>query len=110
MPKIFKWEGKSSKGNVVKGEITAETKEEVQSYLRKQRIAATKITEKAKPLFGGLGGGAGSVKEKDLVIFTRQFATMIGAGLPLIQAMDILAKQTENKAFGKIIGEIKAEV
>ena len=108
MPKIFKWEGKSSKGNIVKGELTAESKEEVQSYLRKQRILPKKIAEKSKPLFGGLGGGA--IKEKDIVIFTRQFATMIGAGLPLIQALDILAKQTENKTFATIIGEIKAEV
>ena len=107
MPKIFKWEGKSSKGNIVKGEITAETQAEVQSYLRKQRIVPKKIAEKSKPLFSS---GGGSVKEKDLVIFTRQFATMIGAGLPLIQALDILSKQTENKAFGTIIGEIKAEV
>ena len=110
MPTIFKWEGKSSRGNVVKGEITAESKEEVQSYLRKQRIIPSKIAEKAPPLFGGAFSGGGKITEKDLVIFTRQFATMIGAGLPLIQALDILSKQTENKAFGTIIGDIKAEV
>ncbi len=108
MPKVFKWEGKSSKGNIVKGELTAESKEEVQSYLRKQRVLPKKITEKSKPLFSGLS--AGVIKEKDIAIFTRQFATMIGAGLPLIQALDILAKQTENKTFATVIGEIKAEV
>jgi type IV pilus assembly protein PilC len=108
VPKVFKWEGKSSKGNIVKGELTAESKEEVQSYLRKQRVLPKNITEKSKPLFSGLG--AGVIKEKDIVIFTRQFATMIGAGLPLIQALDILAKQTENKTFATVIGEIKAEV
>lgn len=107
MPKIFKWEGKSSKGDNVKGQITADSKEEVQSYLRKQRIVPKKIAEKSKPLFSS---GGGAVKEKDLVIFTRQFATMIGAGLPLIQALDILSKQTENKAFGTIVGNIKSEV
>ncbi len=109
MPKIFKWEGKSTKGNIVKGEITAESKEEVQSYLRKQRIVPRNIAEKAKPLFSGLSSGA-PIKDKDIVIFTRQFATMIGAGLPLIQALDILAKQTENKSFGTVIEDIKAEV
>jgi type IV pilus assembly protein PilC len=108
VPKVFKWEGKSSKGTIVRGEITAESKEEVQSYLRKQRILSKKIAEKSRPLFGGLSAGA--IKDKDIVIFTRQFATMIGAGLPLIQALDILAKQTENKAFATVIGEIKAEV
>ena len=109
MPKIFKWEGKSSKGNIVKGELTAESKEEVQSYLRKQRIVPKNIAEKSKPLFSGLSSGA-PIKDKDIVIFTRQFATMIGAGLPLIQALDILAKQTENKSFAIVIGDIKAEV
>jgi len=108
MPTVFKWEGKSSKGNIVKGELAAESKEEVQAYLRKQRIVPKKIAEKSKPLFSSLGGGA--IRDKDIVIFTRQFATMIGAGLPLIQALDILAKQTENKAFATIIGEIKSKV
>ena len=110
MPKIFKWEGKSSRGSIVKGELTAETKEEVQSYLRKQRIIPRKIAEKSKPLFGGMSLGATPIKNKDIVIFTRQFATMIGAGLPLIQALDILSKQTENKTFGTVITDIKTEV
>lgn len=92
---------------MVKGELTAASKEEVQAYLRKQRIIPTRISQKAKPMFSS---GAGSVKDKDLVVFTRQFATMIGAGLPLVQAMEILSKQTENKAFATIIGEIKNDV
>ncbi|MBL7048727.1 MAG: type II secretion system F family protein, partial [Nitrospira sp.] len=54
--------------------------------------------------------GGVNVKEKDLVIFTRQFSTMIGAGLPLVQALEILSKQTENKGFAKIIGQIKSDV
>jgi type IV pilus assembly protein PilC len=106
MATVYKWSGKSSKGSVVKGELTAASKKEVQSYLRKQRIVPTKISQKAKPLFSTTG----SVKDKDLVVFTRQFATMIGAGLPLVQALDILSKQTENKAFGNIIGDIKSDV
>ncbi len=106
MATVYKWSGKSSKGAVVKGELTAASKEEVQGYLRKQRIVPSKISPKPKPLFS-LGG---SVKDKDLVVFTRQFATMIGAGLPLVQAMEILSQQTENKAFAKIIGDIKSDV
>lgn len=107
MATVFKWTGKSAKGAMVKGELTAASKEEVQAYLRKQRIIPTRISQKAKPMFSS---GAGSVKDKDLVVFTRQFATMIGAGLPLVQAMEILSKQTENKAFATIIGEIKNDV
>ncbi len=108
MPNIFKWTGKSPKGEVIKGEFTASSKEEVQSYLRKQRIVPTKIAPKTAAPFG-IGGG-GSIKEKDIVIFTRQFATMIGAGLPLVQALDILAKQTENQTFAKNISDIKGDV
>ncbi|NOZ69928.1 MAG: type II secretion system F family protein [Deferribacteres bacterium] len=107
MATVFRWTGKSPKGEIVKGELTSNSKEEVKSYLRKQRIIPTKISPKPKPLFSSFGG---SVKDKDLVIFTRQFATMIGAGLPLIQALEILSKQTENKAFAKKITEIKTDV
>jgi type IV pilus assembly protein PilC len=92
MATVFNWTGKGAKGAIVKGELTAGSKEEVEAYLRKQRIMPTKISPKSKPLFN-MGP---KVTEKDLVIFTRQFATMIGAGLPLIQALEILAKQTRH--------------
>lgn len=106
MATVFKWTGKGAKGAVVKGELTAGSKEEVEAYLRKQRIVPTKISQKPKPLFSS----GGKVTDKDLVIFTRQFATMIGAGLPLIQALEILSKQTENKTFADMISEIKGDV
>ena len=106
MSTVFKYSGKSAKGSVVKGELTAASKEEVQAYLRKQRIVPTKISQKAKPLFS-MGT---RTNDKDLVVFTRQFATMIGAGLPLVQALEILSKQTENKGFANIIGEVKNDV
>jgi type IV pilus assembly protein PilC len=107
MATIYKWSGKSARGSIVKGELAAGTQEEVKAYLRKQRIIPTKISQKSKPLITLAGG---SVKDKDLVVFTRQFATMIGAGLPLVQALEILSKQTENKYFAKVIGEIKNDV
>ena len=106
MATVFKYSGKSAKGSVVKGELTAASKDEVQAYLRKQRIVPTKISQKAKPLFS-MGT---RTNDKDLVVFTRQFATMIGAGLPLVQALEILSKQTENKGFANIIGEVKNDV
>jgi type IV pilus assembly protein PilC len=107
MATVFKWTGKSSQGATLKGELTAASKAEVQTYLRRQRIVPTNIAPKTQPLLGSLRG---KVKPKDIVIFTRQFATMIGAGLPLVQALDILSKQTENPAFAKIIGDIKNDV
>jgi len=108
MSTVFKWTGKTPDGRTVKGEFTANSPEEVKAYLRKQRIIPRSVTQKPKPLFSSLLSGR--IKEKDLVIFTRQFATMIGAGLPLVQALDILARQTENKAFAKKIEEIKIDV
>jgi type IV pilus assembly protein PilC len=107
MTNAYKWTGKSPRGESVKGELTANSVEEVQSYLRKQRIIPAKISPKSKALSMSFGG---KITEKDLVIFTRQFATMIGAGLPLVQALDILSKQTENKLFAKNIETIKNDV
>lgn len=107
MPIVFQWSGKTSKGTLQKGELTANSKEEVIAYLRKQNIIPTIVTQKPKPVFRFPGG---RVKDKDLVIFTRQFATMIDAGLPLVQALEILSKQTENKTLAKVIGKVKVDV
>lgn len=107
MATVFKWTGRSTQGEILRGELSASSKEEVQNHLRRQRIMPTDISVKPKPLFSSFGG---RVKDKDLVIFTRQFATMIGAGLPLVQALDILSKQTENATFAKNITDIKSDV
>jgi type IV pilus assembly protein PilC len=106
MPIIFQWSGKTTRGTIEKGELTANTREEVASYLRKQKIVPTIITQKKKAAFS-IGG---RVKDKDIVVFTRQFATMIDAGLPLVQALEILAKQTENKTLARVIEEVKSDV
>jgi len=103
MAEIYKWSGKASNGDVVKGELTASSDQEVKAYLRKQRIIPKSVSKKPKALFSSMGGG--SVKDKDLVIFTRQFSTMIGAGLPLVQTLEILSNQTENKFFAKPDGK-----
>ncbi len=107
---IFQWSGKTAGGTIESGEFTASTKEEVIAQLRKKNITPTLITEKkaAKKLFGGFG--AGRVKDKDIVVFTRQFSTMIDAGLPLVQALDILSTQVENKTLAKVLLQIKEDV
>jgi len=111
MASVFEWSGKTSRGAVESGEITANSKEEVIAQLRKQGIIPTVIRPKGKAVsrFAALGMG-GKVKDKDIVVFTRQFATMIDAGLPLVQALDILSTQVENKTFGKTITIIKNDV
>jgi len=105
---VFQWSGKTPKGIIESGEITAATKDEVIAQLRKRNITATVVIEKPKKVSRfGLGG---RVKDKDIVVFTRQFATMIDAGVPLVQALDILSTQVENKSFGKVLAQVKIDV
>jgi type IV pilus assembly protein PilC len=105
---VYQWSGKTPRGIIESGEITAATKEDVIAILGKKRIVPTLITEKPKKArIFRLGG---KIKDKDIVVFTRQFSTMINAGLPLVQALEILSAQVENKTFGKTIVQIKTDV
>jgi type IV pilus assembly protein PilC len=106
----FAWTGKTRQGAQQKGEIVAKTREEVIGLLRKQNILVTSIQQKAGAFSLKFGLGGGSVTDKDIVIFTRQFATMIDAGLPLVQCLEILSTQTENKFLAKVVGEVRQEV
>ena len=105
---VFTWEGKTRQGSVQKGEIAANSKEDVLALLRKQNIQPINVI--AKPREIKLSFGAPKVKDKDVVIFTRQLATMIDAGLPLVQCLDILGNQTENKTLSKTINQVRSDV
>ncbi len=105
---IYKWEGKTRDGMVRKGEMEAPNEESVMNKLRAQQILATKVKKKPKEI--SLPGFGQSVSEKEIVVFTRQFATMIDAGLPLVQCLDILVSQQTNRAFAKILQEVKEDV
>lgn len=105
---VFTYVGRTAQGVTRKGEVTAKTKDEAAAQLRQQRIVASSLQEKTEG--GRFGFGGESVTDRDVVVFTRQFGTMINAGLPLIQCLEILSTQCENKAFGKVIGEIKGDV
>jgi type IV pilus assembly protein PilC len=105
---VFQWEGKTRQGNVQKGEISARNKEEVTALLRKQNITPVNVT--AKPREIKLSFGAPKVTDKDIVILTRQLATMIDAGLPLVQCLEILGSQTENKTLAKVIIQVRTDV
>ena len=97
----------ASGGDLRTGEVELRTKDEVVSYLRRQRLVPVVVREKQKEFSFSFGTG---VKTRDIVIFTRQFATMINAGLPLVQSLDILAEQTENENLGKVIREVLHDV
>src|SRR5882672_5738256 len=104
----YKYQGTSRSGGSVSGVMTASNKTELASLLKRQQITATKMTEKGKefnmPQFGG------GVKAKELAIFTRQFSVMIDAGLPLVQCLEILAGQQENKFFQKVLTNTRGQV
>jgi len=105
----FAYVGRSKSGAVKKGELVAKSRDEAVEQLRKQSVVVTSLEEKAaqEGFSFKVGGG---VSEKDLVVFTRQFGTMINAGLPLIQCLEILSNQSENAALRKSVGEIKVQV
>jgi len=104
----YKYQGTSRAGASVSGVMTASNKTELANLLKRQQITATKMTEKGKefnmPQFGG------GVKAKELAIFTRQFSVMIDAGLPLVQCLEILASQQENKFFQKVLIGTRGQV
>jgi type IV pilus assembly protein PilC len=111
---VFRWQGVSPRGETISGEMEAATRDAVMARLRSQRIQPipTKIRERGKGLDREISipGFGDSVKQKDVVIFTRQLGTMIDAGLPIVQCLEILAMQTENKKFRQIIRELKEDV
>src|ERR1700688_409939 len=97
----FKYQGTNRSGSSVSGVMTANSKADLQNLLRRQQITPTKMSERGKefnmPTFGG------GVNAKELAIFTRQFSVMIDAGLPLVQCLEILGSQQENKFFQKVL-------
>src|SRR6201997_2399031 len=105
---VFTYRGTNRSGGSVAGEMTAASKSELQTLLRRQQITPTKMSEKGKefnlPTFGG------GVSAKELAVFTRQFSVMIDAGLPLVQCLEILASQQENKLFQKVLTGTRSAV
>jgi len=108
----FSWEGKTRTGAMQKGEMEATSEAAVTATLRRQGILPAKIRERGKGLDFELKlpGFEPKITTKDLVVFTRQFATMIDAGLPLVQCLDILGRQQDNKTFKKILVSVKESV
>jgi type IV pilus assembly protein PilC len=103
----FTWEARARTGELKKGLMEADDEEAVNTRLRQQQLTPTKVKKKAKGLGFQIGSG---VSGKDLVTFTRLFATMIDAGLPIVQCLDILQGQTDNKIFSAVLKDVKSSV
>ena len=105
---VYTYRGRNRAGAAVSGEQAAASKPELAALLRRQQINVSKMSEKGKEFsFPTFGGG---VNAKELAIFTRQFSVMIDAGLPLVQCLEILANQQENRTFQKILTATRASV
>lgn len=104
---VFSYSARAVSGELQSGEIDLPTQEEVIGYLRRQRLIPVSVRAKPKDINISFGSG---VKTREVVIFTRQFATMINSGLPLVQSLSILAEQTENVRFRKVIAEVLHDI
>ena len=99
----FAWEGKDKTGKIVRGELRAASETIVRTTLRRQGLMVSKVKKQGK-------GGGGKITDKDVTLFTRQMATMMKSGVPLLSAFDIVAKGASNAAVGKLLMGIKTEV
>lgn len=104
---VFEYKGKSVAGAPVSGALKAKDRKELDRVLRRNRIIVTSVRKKPAELHIKIGTG---VRAVDISRFTRQFSTMIGAGLPMVQCLDILATQSDNRDFAKIVHQIKDSV
>ena len=107
---VFRYTGKTRAGATQRGEIEANDSASATAVLRQRQILVTSIKPKPKELQIKIPGFGSKITEQEVVVFTRQFATMIEAGLPLVQCLDILARQAENKEFARVIGQVKTDV
>lgn len=109
-PPVWQWKGKTKGGEERSGEIEASDEQAVRSQLARMGVEPTKVKKKPKELHFAIPGLGGKITTKDLLVFTRQFSVMIDAGLPLVQALDIIGNQAENPAFKKVLLAVKTRV
>ncbi len=107
---MYTWVAVTKKGRKLKGELEAASEQIAQSQLKKRGLRILKLKPKPKDLFANIAFMQPKVTNKDIVIFTRQFSTMIDAGLPLVQGLNILADQAENPTFRSILKQLTKDV
>jgi len=107
---VYKWVAVTRKGRTLKGEIEAADEKIARLQLKRRNLTVKKIKQKPKDLFENVSFLQPRITKKDIVVFTRQFSTMIDAGLPLVQGLTILAEQSDNKTFKNILKEVTKDV
>jgi type IV pilus assembly protein PilC len=107
---VYQWTGKDKNGKIQKGEMEAASVQTVKSNLARLRITPARVKEKPRDIFENVSFLQPKVVEKDVILFARQFSTMIDAGLPIVQCLEILLSQQENKTFKKLLKDIKESV
>jgi type IV pilus assembly protein PilC len=107
---MFVWKAETKKGETKRGELNAADEATVRGQLRRQGYKSITVSKKPKDLFEYIPFLRKKVSEKDVVVFARIFATMINAGLPLVQCLDLLAKQEQKKTFARVINSIKEDI
>jgi type IV pilus assembly protein PilC len=101
----------TTNGQIQKGQLEVASRDDVNSYLRRNRLILVSVREAPKKINFNINiGGPQRIKTRDIVVFTRQFATMINAGLPLVQSLNILAQQTENKSLAEVTKAVVYDV
>jgi type IV pilus assembly protein PilC len=104
----YMWKGRTRAGKAQEGVLVAENKDAAIAMLRKQQVTVTAVTEKGKEFaLPKMGGG---ISQKEIAVFTRQFSVMIDAGLPLVQCLEILGSQQDNRVFQKILFEVRQDI
>ncbi|MFU8837102.1 MAG: type II secretion system F family protein [Thiohalomonadaceae bacterium] len=106
----FVWEGTDKKGQRKKGEISGQNMSLAKADLRRQGINPLKLSKKAKPLFGGGGPRGRKIVPKDIALFSRQLATMMSSGVPLVQSFEIMAKGNDNANMRNLVNTIKTDI
>ena len=101
----FLWEGKDSKGQVVKGEMSSKSADLIKAQLRRQGITPTRVKKQK-----AVKGGSSTITASDIAIFARQLTTMMGSGVPLVQAFEIVSDGLDNKAMSQVVNQIKGSV
>ena len=107
---VYKWVAENQKGKTIKGELDAPNEKVVTLQLKRRNLIPKKIKEKPKDIFANISFMKPPVKPRDIVIFTRQFSTIIDAGLPLVQGLSIIAEQVENKTLQEVLQRILQDV